>query len=533
MIRLPDTLLDLRRRDLSIAGVLTLLVLAAYLRTLAPDVLYGDSAEFQTLAYTLGTTHSTGYPVYLLLARLVGFLPLRSPAWRINLFSALYAAFTVGGIYLLARYLRLSHPAAVLGALALALSYTFWSQAIIAEVYTPASAFLVAITGLLWYWQGATAQRRWALALATALTCLGLGVHASVVLLAPTALLFVLWTFKTHCAATWRRSLLSAALGFIVGLGLYLLAALALELHNPPSSFMRVTVYPSRTVWGLEATDLATPWQRLWVTLSGVQWQDAMFPAQLNFGEELGYYVQRLIEQEFSWLAILIALWGFNALWRQARELGAFVIVAYLSMLVFILNYQPPDKYVFFIPTYLYLCLALSGGMDRMFHLLAYRRKRRQRRWLRYLQPALIALATLLIIAPHAAPRWEALRAGKATFVTEDYVYPLYNLQEPRIRASAWLTLAPQDAVLVMSWRALYTTDYLAHVERQRPDILIYEASPHGAEGKVATSLVALLEEHISQGRPVFVDRVYENLREYFRLIPSMGGKWYRLVPPR
>ena len=70
-------------------------------------------------------------------------------------------------------------------------------------------------------------------------------------------------------------------------------------------------------------------------------------------------------------------------------------------------------------------------------------------------------------------------------------------------------------------------------MERQRPDILIYEASPHGAEGKVATSLVALLEEHISQGRPVFVDRVYENLREYFRLIPSMGGKWYRLVPPR
>lgn len=84
-------------RDYGLAVLIALLVLAIYVRTLAPDVLYSDSAEFQTLAYTLGTSHSTGYSVYLLLARVVGFLPLRSPAWRISLFSALCAAVTVGG----------------------------------------------------------------------------------------------------------------------------------------------------------------------------------------------------------------------------------------------------------------------------------------------------------------------------------------------------------------------------------------------------------------------------------------------------
>jgi hypothetical protein len=122
------------------AIILSLLTLALYNRTLAPDVLYSDSAEFQTLAYTLGTTHSTAYPVCLLLARLVGLLPFCTPAWRIGFFSAIGAAVAVAGTYLAVHRLTVSRIGAVLGSAALALSYTFWSQAVIAEVYTPAAA---------------------------------------------------------------------------------------------------------------------------------------------------------------------------------------------------------------------------------------------------------------------------------------------------------------------------------------------------------------------------------------------------------
>lgn len=60
-----------------------------YLPTLAPGLLYGDSAELQTLAQTLGLTHPTGYPVYVLIARLfVALVPLGSIAYRVNLLSA-------------------------------------------------------------------------------------------------------------------------------------------------------------------------------------------------------------------------------------------------------------------------------------------------------------------------------------------------------------------------------------------------------------------------------------------------------------
>ena len=109
------------RKDYGLAVLIGLLALAAYVRTLAPDILYSDAAEFQTLAYTLGTTHSTGYPIYLLFARVVGFLPLNSPAWRVNLVSALCAAWTVGGVYLLARYFTPNRTGAALGSVALAL----------------------------------------------------------------------------------------------------------------------------------------------------------------------------------------------------------------------------------------------------------------------------------------------------------------------------------------------------------------------------------------------------------------------------
>ena len=128
---IPHEAPEPNRTDFLIALAVGVCALAAYVRTLAPDVLYGDSAEFQTLTYTLGTTHSTGYPVYLLLARLLGFLPVGSLAWRVNLLSALSAAVTLSVVFLLIRHLTHSRIGALLGSVALGLSYTFWSQAII------------------------------------------------------------------------------------------------------------------------------------------------------------------------------------------------------------------------------------------------------------------------------------------------------------------------------------------------------------------------------------------------------------------
>ena len=82
----------MKRTDTLIAAGLFLGSLVLYIRTLAPSLLFGDSAEFQTIAHTLGIGHPTGYPVYVLLARLFTLLPIGEVAYRVNLFSAFCAA---------------------------------------------------------------------------------------------------------------------------------------------------------------------------------------------------------------------------------------------------------------------------------------------------------------------------------------------------------------------------------------------------------------------------------------------------------
>jgi len=84
--------------------------LGLYVRTLAPGLLYGDSGELQTVVYSLGMTHPTGCPVYVLLGRLFTLLPIGGLAWRVNLFSAVLGALTVACIYLIVRLLAGGWP---------------------------------------------------------------------------------------------------------------------------------------------------------------------------------------------------------------------------------------------------------------------------------------------------------------------------------------------------------------------------------------------------------------------------------------
>ena len=56
--------------DILFAVLVGVGALALYIRTLAPSLLWGDSAEFQTLSYTLGMTHPSGYMTQIMLGKL-------------------------------------------------------------------------------------------------------------------------------------------------------------------------------------------------------------------------------------------------------------------------------------------------------------------------------------------------------------------------------------------------------------------------------------------------------------------------------
>ncbi len=119
-----------------------------YLQTIAPTVGRADTFEFQVNVLKLGVNHGSGYPLYMLIAKLFSWLPVGGThAFRINLTSAFFGACSALIAYALIRLLNVSRAIAALAALALATSFGLWSRAVEAEVYT-LNVFLVGL--VLW-----------------------------------------------------------------------------------------------------------------------------------------------------------------------------------------------------------------------------------------------------------------------------------------------------------------------------------------------------------------------------------------------
>ena len=169
---------ELSRRDRTWAVGIGLLTLALFVVTLRPGV--GgpeDSPKFQFVGRVLGTAHSPGYPLYVVLTYLFGWLPGATLAYRINLFSALLAAIASTGAFVIGRQLGASRWASAIMTLGLATGMGFWRNAIVAEVYSLAAALVAAVIALLLWWD--RSHRRAHLYAACAVFAAGLGNHLS------------------------------------------------------------------------------------------------------------------------------------------------------------------------------------------------------------------------------------------------------------------------------------------------------------------------------------------------------------------
>ncbi len=136
---------------------------ALYTATVAPTATLWDSGEFIASAFGLQVMHPPGAPLYILLGRL--FSAAAAPeyvALAVNVVSVLSGALTALFTYLiLVRIIRRAFadaPAtsviggAVIGALTLAVSDSFWFNAVESEVYALAMLFTAAIVWLTLRW---------------------------------------------------------------------------------------------------------------------------------------------------------------------------------------------------------------------------------------------------------------------------------------------------------------------------------------------------------------------------------------------
>lgn len=322
------------------------LALAIYAATLLPGTGYsGDTAKWQMLGVVGGVPHATGYPLYVALDQAwVTLVPFGSAAWRVNLLSAVLGAAAVGVLYLLLRTLDVRRLVAATTALVFAFSGTFWSQAVVAEVYTLHVLFLVTVTACLARWRTGGANA-WLLA-GLGLYALSFGNHLTSIVALP-GVAWIVWSDRRR-AVTWGNAAFVAA-ATLIGAGQYLYLV---HLSD---------VAPYREAQIDSLGDVAG-------YVTGGDFKDAMFA----FGPR-ALLVDRVplvldyLGLEYSLLLVPIAAGIVRGLWRlpaAPRAVAVHLALLAVGTAIYVLNYDVPDLVVFFLPLFFPLAAFLGIGLE-------------------------------------------------------------------------------------------------------------------------------------------------------------------------
>ena len=356
----------LGKRGAALLGAATgLLVFLLYLGTLAPTVLYYDYPELfdpamlQAEAAVLGIGHPSGYPTYMMLTHLFTYLPFGDDAYGVNLASAVYGTLAVAVVYWMGLRLSDSAVAASVGALALGTSPLFWSQAVIAEVYTLNALFVALLVSVLLLWRDRRRDRY--LLLAALLMGLSLTHHLTSGLLIPAGLVFV---FLVERKKLHQKRLPAKCLGlFLAGLLPYLYLPIRAAMEAPlneadPSSPGRFLLLVTGGSYLLKLlTDLETG-----APPASDEVPSRSQPILQDVADRLTIYGEYLYAQ-FPLLLMLAGLLGALYLIRTDRPVAALLGIAFSGWLVHALTYGVEDYYVFLIPAYVILSLFVAVGV--------------------------------------------------------------------------------------------------------------------------------------------------------------------------
>jgi len=451
-----------------------------YVLTLAPGVYWGDSARLQCLTETPEfSTGARGYPLWTGGAHLLfRILPLEA-ASAANLFAAICGAVGVALVWRLARRETDSRRGADTAAATLAVSHLFWSSSVVAEVYSLSAMFVLLL--LLLAGPAASGRRGPTLAFG-ALVALCLLHHRSLLVVA--AVLGVLLQIRWIRDGAGLRPVLSAALGFALGLVPFLLVA---AFDASPASF-----------------DLSR------ILLGGFQTEPpsaAGIPPVLAY--EAGFMAWNLAGPQM----LLAAIGAVHALRSRRHGLLSLLAVFGVGILLPLLFSHAGDRYIFLLPSFVAAAVLAGLGAARLA----------APHWSRTVPAVLLVLAVVAVpptvygVFAHAVP---LDRLGRFRGVdprhTTSFIWP--GKAGDRHAAECGLEIMdalPPDAILLHRWGEGQVLIYLQKVEGLRPDVTLTpvgraEVGPQWQaalrEGRVFLSAYPFLpvpETHLSIGRAV------------------------------
>ncbi len=327
-----------------------------YNATLTPGLSYAspDGNELTTVSATLGLAHPTGYPLFTWLGFLFShLLPFGEVAHRTNLMSAVLGAGGVGILFLILRRCELSRAIAAFAALLFGVSTTFWSQAVITEVYAP-NIFMLALTvWLLLTWANRTEsgnksirKESWFLLFALVYG-LSLGTHMSNLGFAPAFTLFVLltdWRILTRPA-----TILLAFGAFALGVAQFLWLPLHAALVNDPL----IQRFPPNKLAGIYV-----------YTLGAFSNMRFAFPLAA-MPDRVVIYIAFLYQNMAPGGVLLGILGAWALLFRHYKRFWLFIGM-YFTNIWFFSQYKVFDLDVFFIPAHFIFAMFAGIGAQQL-----------------------------------------------------------------------------------------------------------------------------------------------------------------------
>ena len=415
------------------------------------DRTLGDGWPFQFLGVA-----AWDHPLYVMLAQLVAPLPVATLAWRINAISAVTAAGAITALFLVGVKMTGDRRAAALAAAALAVSHTFWFQAVTAEVYAIHALFMFVLIGFALYGpEDVSLRMRFAIAvmagLATANHVLFLLTIATALACSPRSAL--------RCGG---RELAVVSGGLLLGFAPWLI------------QFLRMSRIGGLLATVQAATGLPVLADRLWTASLG------------NSLMNLVEYVAWLMYQ-FTPFGLAVGILGFVQLRRRSPGAFRLLLALFTVHVSFSANYQVADRYTFHVFSYVVFAQAMAAGFAKLFTVidaLALGRRRLHIAAAAATVVAVLSPVAVYTVTPHAlrAAGFDDAAVGIPPVGTggrdgiEYFMNPNHRGDDSAERfgrntlaglARSALVIAPKES----DQETYLVLRYFQLVERQRPDV--------------------------------------------------------------
>jgi len=462
---------------LTAAGVL-------YVFTCAPAILWQDSGLFVYRIYHNDIEGNLGlalaHPLYILTGMLVKSISVGQLAFRINLMSAFFGALAVANLFLLLRLWSGKIMPALIGAITLAVSWTFWQHAVIAETYTLfAAQFFGELIMLLLYVRSRRVKYLYFLGFLNGLTIAN---H--------------MWgVFGFACYVIFIAVLLVRRQ---IGCKNLIIFALLWVIGALPYEYIIVkNIIASGDIAGTLAS-----------AVFGDMWQSKVFNVSVSAKLMLENIIFILLNFPTpNFILLFVGLW---CLYKKApsRGFGNIVLVLVAFHFVFAFRYNVPDRFAFFIPFYCLAAVLMGLGADVVLS----RCGRKGLLW-GILLFTLLPIAVYFFTPDFARKTYKPLGQRRQRPYRDEYQYFLqpwktgYRGAERFAREA--LDMVEQDAIIYA-----YTTDahallYMQEVMGQRSDVKIVS------------------DHDMSKDAPVFTDETVEKLLESGAVYVTSATKSY------